>query len=327
MVRLSVLDHSPVGSGTCRSDAIRDSVGLARMSEAWGYHRYWLTEHHRDDALAGCSPEVLIAAIGAGTSRIRLGSGGVLLSHYRALKVAEVFQTLESLYPGRIDLGIGRAPGGDPSTVAALAPANPIDFATSLVELIAELQASGCGGSEPSAASVSPPVWLLGSTLRSARCAADLGLPYCYAHFINPAEAAAALSIYRANFNGACRPGPGPQAMCAVLGLCASTRAEAVHHSASTWLWGYRAARGLGGAIPSPSHVFADADLAAAYREAATSDPRLFIDDAAHLADRLLEFGAMVQADELMITTVVADRQIRTRSLELLATALSLSAP
>ncbi len=196
-LRLSVLDQSPVSQGSTGADALHNSVDLARLTEQLGYTRYWVAEHHGTPMLACASPEVLIAAIGSATSRIRVGSGGVMLPHYSPLKVAETFSMLSGLYGERVDLAVGRAPGSDPVTAFALQrdrrTAAPDDFPEQLAELLAYVHdrmpvthrfarlAKLPGGT------IRPDIWLLGSSPQSGLWAADLGLPYAFADFINPA--------------------------------------------------------------------------------------------------------------------------------------------
>src|SRR5436309_3017513 len=210
MPLLSVLDQSPVRSGGTPAEAIQETLDLARAADRLGYHRYWLAEHHSTTGLAGSSPEVLISRVAEVTSRIRVGAGGVMLSHYSALKVAENFRMLELLYPGRIDLGIGRAPGSDPLTARALAhgpgalgiehfPAQIADLIGFLHDRLppghpfAGVRAMPVG---PSA----PELWLLGSSGDSAAYAAHLGTAFSFAHFINDEGGAEVVRAYREHF-------------------------------------------------------------------------------------------------------------------------------
>src|SRR3954471_24422503 len=199
-MRISVLDQSPIAEGSSGPEALRNTIDLAQLADRLGYHRYWVAEHHGGAMLAGPSPEALIGPIAAGTGRIRVGSGGVMLQHYSPLKVAETFSVLAGLYPGRIDLGLGRASGTDPLTTYALQrdrrQAAPDDFPQQLAELLAYLDDSlpadhpfaRLGGVLPGRPE-RPEPWLLGSSVQSALWAAELGLPYAFADFINPAGA------------------------------------------------------------------------------------------------------------------------------------------
>ena len=205
---LSVLDQSTVVSGRSPDDAIRESIALAQHCEALGYHRYWLAEHHASASQAGTAPEILIAAIAATTRRIRVGSAGVMLPHYSSLKVAEQFRVLEAIAPGRIDLGLGRAPGSDGLTAHALNPnaAGAADhFPAQVRDVLAWLAGERLVEGHPFRDIVAQPagphvpeVWILGSSSYGAQVAAHFGLPYCFAHFITDGEGAAeALDIYR----------------------------------------------------------------------------------------------------------------------------------
>src|ERR1700749_2417974 len=207
---LSVLDQSPISQGSTGADALHNTLDLARLTDALGYHRYWVAEHHGGPMLAGPSPEVLIGPIAAATEGVRVGSGGGMLAPYSPLKVAESFTILAALFPGRIDLGIGRAAGTDPLTTFALQrdrrQAAPDDFEQQLAELLAYLednlpedhQFARFAGSLPGRPSL-PDVWLLGSSPQSAIWAGQLGLPYAFADFINPGGAQIA-QLYRERF-------------------------------------------------------------------------------------------------------------------------------
>jgi luciferase family oxidoreductase group 1 len=235
-VILSVLDQTPIAAGTTPAAALANSIDLARHCEALGYHRYWLAEHHASAALAGSAPEILISAVAAATSRMRIGSGGIMLPHYSPLKVAEVFSQLAGLYPGRIDLGLGRAPGSDQRTAIALQRDRrqqaPSDFPNQLAELIGYLEDT-LPADHPFAAYArtlpglpeSPEPWVLGSSGDSAAFAGDLGLPYCFADFINARQGAIAAD-YRARFV-ARHAGDKPRVAIAVWTVVAETDAEA----------------------------------------------------------------------------------------------------
>src|SRR5690349_15011073 len=214
MLKLSVLDQSPVRQGVTPRDALLETVELAKHVDALGYSRYWLAEHHSSPGLAGSAPEIMVARVAGETSRIRVGSGGVMLSHYSALKVAEQFRMLETLHPGRIDLGIGRAPGSDQRTARILRHgpgALGIEhFPRQIQDVVAFLHDDLPPGhpwrgvhAMPSGAST-PEVWLLGSSDESALLAAELGTAFSFAHFINDLGGAEVTRVYRARF----RPSP-----------------------------------------------------------------------------------------------------------------------
>ena len=209
-IRLAVLDQSPIARGEVAADAVANTIALAKRCDELGYHRYWVAEHHASDSLASSSPEVLITRLAAETERIRVGSGGVMLSHYSPYKVAENFRMLEVLYPGRIDLGVGRAPGSDGLTAAALAYGNPLGieyYPAKVKDLVAFVS-----GQKPITeafhdlkatpkAPTAPEVWMLGSSFDSAAYAARFGLAYSHAHFIAPQLAGEAMRQYRERFS------------------------------------------------------------------------------------------------------------------------------
>ena len=237
---LSVVDQSPLRNGGTGADALTESVQLAQICEKLGYHRYWVAEHHSSSSWTGASPEILIGQIAASTSTIRVGSGGVMLSHYSALKVAEQFRALDAFYPGRIDLGVGRAPGSDQRTAYALAyPRQPADvrtFPRQVHDLLAFLASelaedhpfsgiSALAGPQPVTI---PEVWLLGSSDFSARLAAMLGLPFAFADFFGDlAHGPLVAELYRSEFKSS----PyleAPRLNVAVQVMCAPTEAEAL---------------------------------------------------------------------------------------------------
>src|SRR6266566_8306420 len=231
MLRLGVLDQSPVRSGGgAVADAIHESLELAELADRLGYHRYWLAEHHSTPGLAGSSPEVLIGQVAARTSRIRVGSGGVMLQHYSPLKVAESFRVLETLYPGRIDLGIGRAPGSDQLTARALGGTGMPEFFPKQVEDLVAFVHGELPPEHPFATvramptgPTAPELWLLGSSDQSAALAAHFGAAFSFAHFISDEEGAEITRAYARSF----RPSAAlatPQASAAVFVVCAEHR-------------------------------------------------------------------------------------------------------
>ena len=262
-LELSVVDQSPVRVGESAGQALRDTIALAVEVEKLGYRRYWLAEHHSLPNFAGTSPEILIGQVAAHTNSIRVGSGGIMLSHYSALKVAENFRMLGSLYPGRIDLGIGRAPGSDQITAAALSfPGRPKEirhFPRQVVDLLGLLNndledghffsSISAGPGEPEV----PDVWLLGSRYESANMAAQLGLPFAYAHFfgINVEEGPAIVANYRQNFQPS-EQFPEPKINVGVHVVCAETEKEARRLSASRNLSRLFNITGRANGIPSP---------------------------------------------------------------------------
>jgi luciferase family oxidoreductase group 1 len=329
LLHVSVLDQSPISEGSSGPDALRNSVDLARLADELGFERYWLAEHHATPMLACASPEVVIAAVAAATSRLRVGSGGVMLPHYSPLKVAETFSVLSGLYPGRIDLGIGRAPGTHSHTMFALQRdrrfAAPDDFPDQLVELLAYLEDTFPAGHPLARLAAlpgrpeAPEVWLLGSSLQSAIWAGQLGLPYAFADFINPAGAAKART-YREQYAPSHRA-TASRVSVAVSAVCAETDEEANRLAASL-----RMAITLlhqGQLIEVPPVEKAERWLAAhglprnempPGRRAVVGSPETV---RAGLEEVVREYGA----DELMIVTITGDYPSRTRSYELLAEA------
>src|SRR5919201_3659350 len=257
MTRLSVLDQSPVRSGATHADAIRETLALAEACDRLGYTRYWLAEHHSTPALAGSAPEVLIGQVAARTSRIRVGSGGVMLQHYSALKVAEAFRVLETLYPGRIDLGIGRAPGSDQLTARALGGSGAPEFFPQQVQDLlafvngelppehpfAKVRAMPTG---PSA----PEVWLLGSSDQSAAMAAHFGTAFSFAHFINADGGAEITRAYARAFKPSASLAT-PKASVTVFVVCAETQAETERLAKNRDLFVARIYTGRGGRYPT----------------------------------------------------------------------------
>jgi luciferase family oxidoreductase group 1 len=328
-LRLSVLDQSPVSQGSTGADALKRSVDLARLTEQLGYERYWVAEHHATPMLACASPEVLIAAIGAATSRIRVGSGGVMLPHYSPLKVAETFSMLSGLYGERIDLAIGRAPGSDPITAFALQrdrrTAAPDDFPEQLAELLAYVHdrmpvthrfarlAKLPGGT------IRPDVWLLGSSPQSGVWAAELGLPYAFADFINPGGVEIARR-YREHYTPS-ETHPEPRVIAAIWALCAETDEEAQRLAASS-----RMAFTLflqGRLIPVPPVDVALAFVAehAQEVEALGHRRRWLVGSPSTVRPGIEALAEEYGADEVMIVTITHDHAARRRSYELLAEA------
>ncbi len=327
---LSVVDQSPVKSGATAGDALRETIELAVAVEELGYARYWLAEHHSLPNFAGTSPEVLIGHVAARTKKIRVGSGGVMLSHYSAFKVAENFRMLESLHPGRIDLGIGRAPGSDQITAAALSfPKHPNEirhFPRQVVDLLGYLHGEmedghifsqiQAGPGEP----LVPEVWLLGSRYESAYMAAQLGLPFAYAHFFGIAveEGPAIAANYRENF----RPSqylPEPKINVGVHVICAETEAEAQRLAGPRNLARLQNITGRAKGIPT-----VEESLAYQYR----SDELAFVQqyaqvcvdgDPQQVKEQLDNLAEQYQTDDLSIVTITHGYADRVRSYELVA--------
>ena len=333
MLELSVLDQSPVRSGGTPAEAIAETVRLAQAAERLGYRRYWLAEHHGSADFAGSAPEILVARVAAATSAIRVGSGGVMLSHYSPYKVAETFRLLETMYPGRIDLGIGRAPGADQITSVALAYGSPIGveyFPTKIADLTAFVS-GGTPATEALApvhvnprAETVPEIWLLGSSDESARYAAHFGLSFSFAQFISPVGGEAVLEAYRQAF----RPSPllaAPRASIGVFVICADTEAEARRLGRSRDLWRLRIDRGERKPYPSveeaEAYPYTPQELAHIER----NRRRSFFGAPEQLKAQLTEIAARFGVGELVILTICHDPAARLRSYDLLAQAFELT--
>lgn len=332
MIDFSVLDQSPVRAGGTPAQAIDETIRLAQAAEALGFSRYWLAEHHGTDGFAGSSPEIMVTRVAAATDHIRVGSGGVMLSHYSPLKVAENFALLENMFPGRIDLGIGRAPGSDGLTAAALAYGNQIGieyFPTKIADMTAFL-AGQPPVSEPfknvratPAAPNLPEVWLLGSSDQSAAYAAHFGLAYSFAHFITPYGSEAVIDHYRDNF----RPSPvlsEPKVNLGVFVICAETTEEAEYLAASRDYW--RLKLGQGQHLPYPPPEVALNYDYTDHERAAIEQNKLnrLVGDPAFVKAQLEELAERHGADELVILTITYDFAARVRSYELIAEAFGL---
>lgn len=331
-LKLSVVDQSPVREGGTPADAINETIALAKATERWGYTRYWVAEHHNTDGFAGSSPEILVTRIAAETSHIRVGSGGVMLSHYSPLKVAENFRILETMYPGRIDLGIGRAPGGDQYTTAALAYGSQIGieyFGTRIADTLAFLtdsppatQVLARVKATPRPDTV-PEVWLLGSSDQSADAAAHFGVAFSFAQFINPHDGVRVIADYRKNF----RPSDllsEPKASIGVFVICAETEEEARRIASSRDLWRLRFEKGELGPYPPPedamNYPYSPEERHLIERRQVPS----VIGNPEQVRDGLLAFAKEYDVDEIVVLTICYDFEARLRSYELVANVMGL---
>jgi luciferase family oxidoreductase group 1 len=333
VVPLSVLDLSPVTTATPGSAALRNSLDLARLADALGYKRYWVAEHHNLANIASSAPEIMIGQIAAVTTRIRVGSGGVMLPNHAPLMVAERFKVLEALFPGRIDLGLGRAPGTDPVTSYALRarqdPREGDDFLERFQELLL-LERGGFPAEHPfrkvravPADVALPPIWLLGSSGYSAELAAAVGMGFAFAHHFADYDAASAMLSYREHF----KPSAAMAEPCAILGaavIAADTDAEAERIASSADLHYARRAKGEYFPLASPDEAAAYPYAPVDRERMARHRTRLIVGGVETVMGRL---GALIEsthADELMITTMVYDHAARRHSYELLAKAFGL---
>src|SRR5438445_9913600 len=331
MLRLGVLDQSPVRIGLgAVADAIHQTLDLAEACVRLGYYRYWLAEHHSTPGLAGSSPEVLIGQVAARTSRIRVGSGGVMLQHYSPLKVAESFRVLETLFPGRVDLGIGRAPGSDQLTARALRDdGGPEYFPQQVADLVGFLHGTLPEG-HPYArvlamptGPTAPEMWMLGSSDQSAALAAHFGTGFSFAHFINQEGGAEVTRAYRRQF----KPSQwlqAPRASAAVFVVCADTEAEAQRLAKSRQLFIVRLYTGRAGRYPSieeaETYPYTERELAILRH----AEQRTVAGNPEQVRERLEALAADYEADELIVVTITHDPKPRRRSYELLAKAFGL---
>ena len=333
-LKLSILDQSAAGAGRGQDATIRQSLALAQKAEAWGYERFWVSEHHSHPSIVGTAPEVLMAAIAARTERIRLGSAGVMLPHYAPLKVAEQFRVLDALAPGRIDLGVGRAPGSDGRTAQLL---NPDRSASErFPQQVMELQAWVSGRNLPVGhpghnvfaypqSDTVPAVWMLGSSDYGAQLAAHLGLPYAFAYFITDGQGAdEALQIYRETF----RPSAGlpkPYAALCVWALAADTDAEALRLFESRARWKMDRNLGRIGPLMPPEEAARDYSPAEQFALERMRDSAL-TGSAETVGRKLRQLATRLEVDELVVITWTHDPAAQDRSYELLAQEFALAA-
>lgn len=327
---LGVVDQVPVPSGRTAAEAVEASLRLAAHAEAFGYSRIWYAEHHSTNSFACAQPGAFVALAAARTSRLRLGSGGVLLPHYSPLEVAETYRLLAAGFPDRIDLGVGRAPGGDARAVEALRYGRggvpPQHFGRQLADLLGWLRdgygADGAFGRVRAMPRGIPavPVWLLGSSGASAALAGELGLGYAFAQFISGEDGRGAVEVYRERF----RPSPEfpePRVVPAVGVLCAETGVEAQRLASSLELWRARIVRGIDRGIPSPEEAAAELGP-----RAPEQSRRVVVGDPARVAEELTRLAEHYDAAEVLTVTVTHDFAARERSLALVAGALGLDA-
>ena len=332
-LRLSVLDQSVAAQGRGHDETLRQTLALAQQAEAWGYHRFWVSEHHSHPSIVGSAPEVLMAAIAARTQRIRIGSAGVMLPHYAPYKVAEQFRVLDALAPGRIDLGVGRAPGSDGRTAQVLNPDRHAAerFPQQVLELQAWVQGQDLPPGHPGhgihaypAADTAPALWMLGSSDYGAQLAAHLGLPYAFAWFITDGQGAEqALSLYRDTF----RPSDSlakPHATVCVWALAADTDAQAwqLFESRARWRMDRNLGR-LGALLPPEQAVreYSPAEQVALERLRANA----LVGSATTVGARLRQLARQLEVDELVLITWTHDPAAQRRSYELLAQEFSLA--
>jgi len=323
MVPLSILDLSPITEGSDAAESFRNSLDLAQHADRWGYHRYWLAEHHGMPGIASAATSILIGHVAGGTKNIRVGAGGIMLPNHSPLVIAEQFGTLESLYPGRIDLGLGRAPGSDQITARALRrnlDSDADEFPQDVVELMgyfADTQRHAVRAVP--GAGLKVPIWILGSSLFGAQLAAALGLPYAFASHFAPAQMMEAIALYRRAF----KPSPQLDKPYVMLGfnvIAAASDEEARFRASSVQQAFINLRSGHPKRLPPPVEGFFDqigpqekALLAQILTSSAIGSPETVARD-------LQAFSAKTGADELMITSQIFDHQARVHSYEITKT-------
>ncbi len=332
-IKLSVLDQSPVRAGFTFANAVQETLELAQLADQLGYTRYWVAEHHSTDGLAGSSPEVLVARIAGVTEEIKVGSGGVMLSHYSPLKVAENFGLLETMYPGRIDLGIGRAPGSDQLTAQALAYGSPTDtkyFPAKVRDLTLFLTDSipddhPLRGIHASPVAERPPeVWLLGSSDQSATLAAHFGLAFSFAQFISPDGGSYVTNAYREAFKPSTSLAE-PKCSLGVFVICADSEEEAERHARSRDLWRLWLEQGELRPVPSLEEVESHEFTAQQAARIEANRSRHIVGTPEMVRERLTAMMEECDVEEFVVNTIVHDPAVRRRSYELLAQAFDLA--
>jgi luciferase family oxidoreductase group 1 len=323
VIPFSVLDLAPIAAGATPADAFRNSLELAQHAEEWGYRRFWLAEHHNLPGIASAATAVVIGHVAGGTKTIRVGAGGVMLPNHAPLVIAEQFGTLASLYPGRIDLGLGRAPGTDVPTTRALrrdSKSTSIDFPRDVQELQSYFEPAEPGQKIRAVpgAGLRVPIWLLGSSLFGAQLAAMLGLPFAFASHFAPHDLMQALHLYRSGFKRS-KHLDRPYAMLGVNVIAAATDAEARRVFTSQQQAFTQLRRGMPGQIPPPiddiETYWSPAEKAMASQSLACS----VVGESRTVERELHEFIEVTRADELMIAALIYDQVARLRSYEITA--------
>ena len=335
MLQFSILDQSVAVAGRPQGDAIRETVELARHCEAFGYHRFWVSEHHNHPTIVGTAPEILVAAIAVSTSRIRVGTAGVMLPHYAPFKVAEQFRVLDALAPGRIDLGLGRAPGSDPMTAFALNPRageRPAEFPADIADLDAWLHDEPLADGHPFArlqarprGATAPEIWILGSSDYGARVAAHFGMPYSFAWFFTDGRGGPeALALYRDGYRPS-RRHPEPRPGICVWALAAETREEAQFHFSSRARWQLFRDRGLHLPFEDPETALAAPVSEGEAARIAQLRKTSMVGTGADVAERVTSLAAGLHVREVAVVTWTHDPRARIASYREIARALSLS--
>ncbi|MET3504585.1 LLM class flavin-dependent oxidoreductase [Halalkalibacter oceani] len=331
-MKVSILDQAPMRAGETAKEALDDAIRLAQHGEALGYTRYWIAEHHDFPGLACPAPEIMLSAIGAHTRRIRLGAGAILLPHYRPYKVAETFHLLATLYPDRIDLGIGRAPGGAAEAAIALS-GNYLEQVRKLPDKLEELL-HFLRNTFPDdhlyrnldaapVPAVPPQLWLLGTSEKSARLAAEMGMSYAFGHFMSEKDGRALLATYRKEQNRINQRAEA-HTLVAVAVVCAETTAAAEEMAESQLLWRLLQEKGRSEAIPSPSQVSCYPYSAEDRARIAQMKEKMIIGNPLEVRDRLYGLTELYETEEVMINTITYRLEDRLKSYQLIAEALKI---
>ncbi|MFG6150436.1 LLM class flavin-dependent oxidoreductase [Halobacillus sp. B23F22_1] len=329
-MKISVLDQSPILSGMTPADAFQHTTELAKAADELGFHRFWVAEHHSTKSLAGSSPEILAAHLASQTEKIRIGTGGILLPHYSPYKIAEVFRVLEALYPGRIDLGVGRAPGGVPNVNLALNRGqlpSIEDYPAQLSELLSYLY-----GEDPHKMGIyaspegehSPPIWMLGSSGASARVASELGVSYSFAHFINGYGGARAMRRYHDYF----QPSVQQEVPCgnvSIFAVCAETDEKAEFLASSLDLAILKIEQGgLQHNFPSPEDALHYSYTMFEEQQIQENRSRMVVGSPGKVKQEIEELAHYYNVDEVIINTIVSPFEERVKSYQLIAEAFQL---
>jgi luciferase family oxidoreductase group 1 len=329
-MKLSVLDQVPVSSGETHEEALEHTLELAKWTEQLGFHRYWVAEHHNTIGLASTSPEILMTRIASVTNRVRIGSGGILLPQYSPYKIAENAKTMEAFFPGRIDIGVGRSPGGSPITRKALMDhlyKNLDEFPRQLADLQGFLHNSLPRDHEfrlvkagPRIEKV-PPLWVLGLSERGARNAAELGLGFVFGHFINPENGIAAMCTYREHFSPS-ETMENPQSFVCIFVVCAETEGEAEALALSQDKWLLNVGKGAGTVVQSPDQVWKKPFNKDELKTIRHNRKRAIVGTPDTVRQKLLQLQDEYQTDEFMIITNIHDFKAKKKSYELVAEAI-----
>lgn len=330
--RLSVLDQSPIISGHTAAQAVAETIKLAQAAEELGYYRYWLAEHHALQALADPCPEILVTRVAAATSKIRVGTGGILLPYYSPLKIAEQFRMLEALFPQRIDLGLGRAPGGDQTTAMAMGEGryptaeNFPDHVQYLVAYLDNAMPAGHPFAKVKAQPMgptAPEVWLLGSSDYSGALAAELGLRFAFAHFISADGGDQVMRDYKRKYQPSAREAE-PHALLTVFVICAETDAEAERRAMSVDLRRLNMDYGINSPVPNQHEAETRSYTDVERQRMAFHRRRIVLGKPDTVKAKLLALRAQFEADELMVITITGEYRTRLESYRLLAGAFEL---